>query len=573
MDLSTLLGLIAGFYILLKAVGNDPSVVYDGLSLLIVLGGGIAATWVAYPLTHSVRILAVFWRVFWFTSLPLSELIKKLVDFAETAQREGILALESRVHEIDNAFATTAVRLAVDGTEPELIRTLLETDLSSLEQRHRLDWKLMRDLGIHWAFFGAVGALVILILRPGGAESGFDLLSQAALPLLYGLLLAGLIATPFKRKLEVRSKEEILEKRIILEGVLSIQLGDNPRIVEQKLGMFVPPFLRLQSSEDEEYFEEVTDEEYEVVAEEVEEGTLEDLLEDLDPASTASAAPREPEEEDRFEEGALKDLLEDLDPASTASEVRRKIETALQLRTEQPDSVLKLATDVIRQHLNQEEASTTFEGTAQLIEQAVAQKTLSSGAVALTLHHLHPTQAAPLLAAFSRNFRAQIVRTVDQGDRILDGEDNPESAFLQAVLLQAPEAGSKKLGDLLSYLESQTRETIFNELREDVPGVAKRIRAQMFLFDDIARLGDRQIQLILREVDTKDLAVALKGAGQEAQDRFFANMSSRVGTMLKEEMVYSEQVWMGEVHEVQQRIIQTVRQLEESGQISVPKHL
>ena len=251
MDFSTIVGLIAVILVILKAVGSNLAGAYDGLSLLIVLAGGIAATLVAYPFRDAVNVFAVLKQVFRSGGIAFADLIEKIVGYAETARREGILALESAVKEDDDPFMASGIRLAVDGTEPELIQTILETELVFVEERHREGQRLLTTLGIHWAIFGGIGALMMLILRPGGA-SGFDLISQAGLPLLYGLLLAGLSAISFRRKLEVRSKEETLRKRMIMEGIMSIQSGDNPRIVEQKLNVFIAPNLRSSSEEAEE---------------------------------------------------------------------------------------------------------------------------------------------------------------------------------------------------------------------------------------------------------------------------------------------------------------------------------
>jgi len=99
--------------------------------------------------------------------------------------------------------------------------------------------------------------------------------------------------------------------------------------------------------------------------------------------------------------------------------------------------------------------------------------------------------------------------------------------------------------------------------------LAEEVRNQMFTFDDIANLTDQEIQMILREVDTKDLAVALKGASEDLFERIIGNMSERVGNMLKEEIQFSGPVRMSDVEEIQLRIIQTVRQLEEAGQVTV----
>ncbi|HCR16073.1 MAG TPA: flagellar motor switch protein FliG, partial [Candidatus Latescibacteria bacterium] len=127
----------------------------------------------------------------------------------------------------------------------------------------------------------------------------------------------------------------------------------------------------------------------------------------------------------------------------------------------------------------------------------------------------------------------------------------------------------KAVAEILNQTGRSTEKAVLERLDAQDPELAEEVRNQMFVFDDIAKLTDREIQMILREVDSKDLAVALKGASEEMQDRILGNMSERVGTMLREEMDFSGPVRMSDVEDVQLRVVQTVRQLEEAGQITI----
>ena len=142
---------------------------------------------------------------------------------------------------------------------------------------------------------------------------------------------------------------------------------------------------------------------------------------------------------------------------------------------------------------------------------------------------------------------------------------------LQAILAgQVTEIGGPKaVAEILNQTGRSTEKAVLERLDAQDPELAEEVRNQMFVFDDIAKLTDREIQMILREVDSKDLAVALKGASEEMQDRILGNMSERVGTMLREEMDFSGPVRMSDVEDVQLRVVQTVRQLEEAGQITI----
>ena len=137
-----------------------------------------------------------------------------------------------------------------------------------------------------------------------------------------------------------------------------------------------------------------------------------------------------------------------------------------------------------------------------------------------------------------------------------------KATFMGSIFLLTASVGNGINEAILPVLFMQNLET-------ENPELAEEVRNQMFVFDDIANLTDKEIQLILREVDSKDLAVALKGGSEELQERIFGNVSERVGTMIKEEMQFSGPVRMSDVEEVQLRVVQTVRQLEEAGQVTV----
>ena len=249
MDITTIVGLIAGFTLIVMGIlnGGQLSAFLDPPSLLITLGGTVAGTLINHPLQQMVGLVSVGMKAFFWTSLPSSELIEKIVGFAETARREGILALEQAGQEIDDAFMSTGIRLAVDGTEPELIQTILETELSFVEERHKAGANIFTYMGSAGPAFGMIGTLVGLVNRlqhlddPSALGPG---MATALITTFYGAVVANLIFIPISGKLKIRSAEELLQKRMIMEGIMSIQAGDNPRIVEQKLATFIAPSLR-----------------------------------------------------------------------------------------------------------------------------------------------------------------------------------------------------------------------------------------------------------------------------------------------------------------------------------------
>ncbi len=197
--------------------------------------------------------------------------------------------------------------------------------------------------------------------------------------------------------------------------------------------------------------------------------------------------------------------------------------------------------------------------------------------IALILTQLDPTQAAGVLNILPEELQSDVtyrVATMENiSPQVLREIEESLATELQAILTgQITEIGGpKKVAEILNMTGRSTEKAVLEKLDSQDPEIAEEIRNMMFTFDDIARLTDREIQLVLREVDTKDLAVALKGAQPEMQDRIFSNVSERVSTMIKEEMEFSGPVRLSDVEEVQLRIVQTVRQLEEAGQVTVTR--
>lgn len=255
MDITTVVGLIAGFLLILMGIleSGEVSSFINMPSIFITVGGTLAGTLVSYPLNTMTGVPKVMFKAFFFKSVAPPELIERIVGYAETARREGILALEQAVQETDDPFMATGIRLAVDGTEPELIQTILETELSFVEERHKSGANLFGHMGMLAPAFGMVGTLVGLVNMlqalddPSAIGPG---MATALITTLYGAILANLIFLPLSMKLKVRSAEEVLLKRMVMEGIMSIQSGDNPRIVEQKLNTFIAPNLRQVMEEE-----------------------------------------------------------------------------------------------------------------------------------------------------------------------------------------------------------------------------------------------------------------------------------------------------------------------------------
>ncbi|HUW61489.1 MAG TPA: MotA/TolQ/ExbB proton channel family protein [Candidatus Bathyarchaeia archaeon] len=249
MDIATVVGLISGVGLVVVSIlmGGDASIFWNAPSAVLVLGGTLAVTLLNYPLGDVLSVMATVKNAFVHKAPSSESLIEKLVAFATVARREGILALESHAKNSGDEFLEKSIQLAIDGTAPELIKDILTTEIAFMEDRHALGQSVLVAMGTYAPAFGMIGTLIGLVKMlttmedPSQIGSGMAI---AILTTLYGALIANVLCLPAAGKLKVRTANELLGKEIIIEGILSIQSGDNPRVVEQKLKSFVSPTIR-----------------------------------------------------------------------------------------------------------------------------------------------------------------------------------------------------------------------------------------------------------------------------------------------------------------------------------------
>ncbi len=254
MDIATLIGLLLGMILVLLAIlmGGDLAAYVNAPSVLIVVGGALAATLAAFPLARFLKLPGVFKKTIFTQSADPMVLIRQIVELAEIARRDGILALEGRVNDMKDEFLIRGIQMAVDGADPEVIQNIMETELENLLERHEAGKGLFDTLGRFAPAFGMIGTLIGLVAMlsnmddPSKIGSG---MAAALLTTLYGAMLANIIFLPLADKLALRSSEEALVKTIIIQGVMAIQSGDNPRAVESKLYTFIPPAQRPAEEE------------------------------------------------------------------------------------------------------------------------------------------------------------------------------------------------------------------------------------------------------------------------------------------------------------------------------------
>lgn len=251
MDLGTIIGIISGFLLILMSIltsGGLLGAYIDLASFIMVIGGSFAAMLVSNPLSRMLGVMRYVNLTIKTPDLKEEKIISDLVAFSERARREGLLALEDNLDEVEDEFMRKGIQLVVDGTDPDIIKSILYNDLNQLQERHDTGIKLFDDWGKIAPAFGMIGTLagLIAMLRalgddPDAIGSGMSL---ALITTMYGSIFANLILVPLKNKLEDRNRDETRVKEIVVEGILSIQSGDNPRILLEKLVSFLPPKQR-----------------------------------------------------------------------------------------------------------------------------------------------------------------------------------------------------------------------------------------------------------------------------------------------------------------------------------------
>jgi len=198
---------------------------------MMVIGGGMGVGLVGFPLRNVLGLPKVIMKVFFNKPENLNHLIEQLVSLAETARRDGLLALESKSSEIDDPFIALGIQMAVDGTRPEVIEEVMRTEIAAMGARHKEGKKILELIGgaVRVRHDRHLARVVLMLGNLSDPDSIGPSMAVALIGTLYGALMANLVCIPFTEKLSIRSHEEAMAKEIILRGIMGIQSGDNPR--------------------------------------------------------------------------------------------------------------------------------------------------------------------------------------------------------------------------------------------------------------------------------------------------------------------------------------------------------
>lgn len=248
MDIATIIGVVGGLAVISAAIGPSQLTVFVSVpSFLIVIGGTLAAVMVNYPLSDLFTMIGVLKKTMLYKTQSPKQIIPTILDFATRARRDGILALQSVMGQVDDPFLSRGLQLAIDGAEPQMIMKILETEVEYIKERHRIGAEMAQTFGTFLPAFGMIGTLIGLVLMLQKLDDPSTIGPSMAIALIttfYGALLANLVFLPMAGKLKKRSADETVVKELIMEGVISIASGDNPRLIEQKLHAFLLPKLR-----------------------------------------------------------------------------------------------------------------------------------------------------------------------------------------------------------------------------------------------------------------------------------------------------------------------------------------
>ncbi len=249
MDLSTIVGIVSAFVLMIAAImfGGSITLFIDIPSVIIVLGGTTGATLIHYPFKDLFGAFSIFKKAFFHKDVPPQETISQLIVFAGKARKEGILALQSMMNEVEDPFFVKGLQMAVDGQEAEAMKEMLDKEIEYIQERHESGAEIFSAMGGYAPAMGMIGTLIGLVQMLQNMSDPSSIgpaMAVALLTTFYGAVIANIVCMPVAGKLRKRSSEEVLRKILIAEGMRCLLAGENPRLMEQKLHAFIPPKQR-----------------------------------------------------------------------------------------------------------------------------------------------------------------------------------------------------------------------------------------------------------------------------------------------------------------------------------------
>jgi chemotaxis protein MotA len=255
MKASSAIGLfvgVAGLFLGATMEGSNVFAILNPAAMLIVLGGTLGATIAGTSFDSIKNIPKLYMKAFSSAPPDLNGKVAELVGYAESARRDGLLALDEQTGSIEDPYTRKGLQLVVDGTDPDLVAEILEAENSAMKKRHAASRQPFEKAGGYAPTMGIIGTVFGLIHVLGNLDAPETLgpsISAAFIATLIGVASANVIYLPIAARLKQLSEEELHGRSLIVEGILSIQAGDNPRVVAEKLVTFVPPAQRTPEGE------------------------------------------------------------------------------------------------------------------------------------------------------------------------------------------------------------------------------------------------------------------------------------------------------------------------------------
>ena len=250
MDITTAIGTLLAFGLLgwsLTSGGTPIAMFVDVPSIVMVLGGTFAVTMISFRIGDLKQVSKVVLRTYMFKLPSPGDEIERIIAYANLARREGLLALEAKLQDVDDKFLSKGVQLVIDGFAADTVRDIMDLELLWQNQRHALGKRMMDAMGAYAPAFGMIGTLVGLVKMLANLSDPSSIGAGMAVALLttfYGAVLANALFIPLSGKLDVRAKEEMLLRELMIEGIVAIQSGEKPQLIKEKLKGFLPPAVR-----------------------------------------------------------------------------------------------------------------------------------------------------------------------------------------------------------------------------------------------------------------------------------------------------------------------------------------
>lgn len=259
MDLATLIGLVVGVIMILFGIISGAGVsalgnFFDLPSVIITIGGSLTSLITGFTVSEFIAGFKGAGIAFKDPKIDNGAVIKQIIDLSNVARKEGLLALEEVAGNLEDEFMKKGILLIVDGTEPELVRGILETELVNMDDRHRAMagfFETWASFGPAWGMIGTLIGLVNMLQNLSDFNAIGPSMAVALLTTLYGSVIANWFCTPIASKMKNINSKEYQMREIVIEGLLSIQAGENPRVIEEKLKSFLSPAARGAASQEE----------------------------------------------------------------------------------------------------------------------------------------------------------------------------------------------------------------------------------------------------------------------------------------------------------------------------------